>query len=101
MAARMRPDLSSMGSTPAASIDTAALLSSIVQSSSDAIFSVDLDGIITSWNRAAEKLYGYSSAEALGQPNELIIPLDRRAEDAAVVSRIKQGDVMQSYQTVR
>jgi PAS domain S-box-containing protein len=61
-------------------------LASIVESSDDAIVSKNLDGIITSWNRGAERTFGYSAEEAIGQPITIIIPQDRRDEERAILS---------------
>ena len=82
-------------------VDTAALLAAIVQSTGDAIISVDLDGIITSWNGAAERLYCYTSTEAIGQHNRLIIPPDRVAEEQDVIRRLKEGQLVPPFETAR
>jgi PAS domain S-box-containing protein len=78
-----------------------ARLAAIVENSQDAIFSIDLDGIITSWNRGAEKLYGYPSAEILGQPVSRLVP-DRQAEEAqSILRRIVPGEAIENYETRR
>jgi PAS domain-containing protein len=69
-----------------------ARLAAIVDSSDDAIVSKTLDGIITSWNRGAERLYGYAAAEAVGQHIFLIIPPDRRSEEEEVLARLRSGE---------
>ncbi len=79
----------------------ASLLASIVETSDDAIISKDLNGIITSWNRAAETLYGYSAPEVVGQPVYIIIPTERRGEMTEILSRIKQGERVEHFETVR
>jgi PAS domain S-box-containing protein len=71
---------------------TASLLASIVESSDDGIYSMDLDGIITSWNKGAEQLFGYTAAEAVGTPLAKLIPLDRQDEEIAILERIKCGE---------
>src|SRR5690349_20814949 len=80
---------------------TASLLASIVESSDDGIYSIDLDGIITSWNKGAEQLFGYTAAEAIGTPLTMLIPLDRPDEETALLERIKRGERIHSYETVR
>ena len=81
--------------------DEAALLAAIVESSDDAIISSDLNGIITSWNPAAERLYGYPASEILGQPNQRIIPPDRQAEEESVRERITSDQPVEHYESVR
>ena len=61
---------------------TASLLASIVESSDDGIYSIDLDGIITSWNKGAEQLFGYTADEAVGTPVAMLISLDRQDEES-------------------
>jgi PAS domain S-box-containing protein len=76
-------------------------LAAMVDSSSDAIFSTSLDGVIRTWNRGAERLFGWSVAEAVGQPATLIIPEDRQAEDQEVLERIRRGETVSHLETVR
>jgi PAS domain S-box-containing protein len=77
------------------------LLASIVDSSDDAIISKNLDGIITSWNAGAERLFRYSAAEAVGKPITIIIPPDRLGEETDILSRIRRGGKIDHYETVR
>jgi PAS domain S-box-containing protein len=77
------------------------LLASIVESSDDAIISKDLHGIITSWNRAAEHLYGYTAAEAIGQPITRISVPGHVDEMAGILERIAQGQRIDNYETMR
>jgi PAS domain S-box-containing protein len=81
--------------------DPAAHLVAIIRSSADAVVSQDLDGRITSWNPAAERLFGWLAAEAIGQPITIIIPDDLQAEEAAVLERIRRGELVHHYETVR
>ena len=76
-------------------------LAAIVQDSQDAIISLALDGTITSWNGAAMRLYGYTAAEAVGQPITIIIPPDRRDEEADLLRRMARGERVESYETER
>jgi PAS domain S-box-containing protein len=76
-------------------------LASIIESSDDAIVSKNLDGIITSWNRGAERVYGYTAEEAIGQPITIVIPEDRRKEEREISTRIKSGEHIDNFETVR
>jgi PAS domain S-box-containing protein len=76
-------------------------LEEIVRWSDDAIASQDLDGTITSWNRGAETIFGYTEAEAVGRSMRLLVPEDRRAEDEEVLRRVAAGDVVRHFETVR
>jgi PAS domain S-box-containing protein len=76
-------------------------LAAIVEFSDDAIVSKDLNGIITSWNRGAERLFGYSAAEAVGQPVSMLIPADRQDEEPKILGRIRRGERIDHYETVR
>ena len=82
-------------------IDPVALLAAIVQSSDDAICSKDLDGTITTWNQAAERMFGYSEAEAVGRSIRMIIPAGREHEEDEVLSRIRRGETVDHFETVR
>src|SRR5437870_465328 len=81
--------------------DLRARLAAIVDWSDDAIVSKTLDGVITSWNRGAERIFGWSAAEAVGRHISLIIPHDRRAEEADVLDRIRRGERVDHYETLR
>jgi PAS domain S-box-containing protein len=81
--------------------DNDARLAAIVESSEDAIISTDLNGIITSWNRAAEAMFGFTGAEAVGQGIFLIIPDDRRGEADFVLGRVRAGLGVDHYETIR
>jgi len=77
------------------------LLASIVDSSDDAIVSKTLEGVITSWNKGAERLFGYTAKEAIGQPITMIIPLDRRDEETRILARLRQGEPIDHFDIVR
>jgi PAS domain S-box-containing protein len=77
------------------------LLAAIVASSSDAVVSKNLQGIITSWNPEAEKLFGYTAAEAIGLPMTVVFPPDRIAEEAEFLAKIARGERLIRYETVR
>jgi two-component system sensor histidine kinase UhpB len=77
------------------------LLAAIVDSSEDAIVSKTLEGIITTWNASAERLFGYTAGEAVGQHISLIIPVNRRDEETVIIDRIKRGERIEHFDTVR
>ena len=76
-------------------------LSAIVSSAEDAIISKNLNGIVTSWNPGAEKLYGYTSAEMIGKPISILIPSDHPDEEPQILERIRRGEEIEHYQTQR
>jgi PAS domain S-box-containing protein len=76
-------------------------LASIVESSDDAIVSKDLSGIIATWNKAAERLFGYSAAEVIGKSITLIIPKERHDEERQILDRIRCGERIDHFDTVR
>ena len=81
--------------------DATAWLAAIVASSDDAIISKDLQGTITSWNQSAQRMFGYSTEEALGQHIALIIPRDRLSEENDILARIRRGERVDHFETVR
>jgi len=82
-------------------LHTARLLASIVESSNDAIIGKSLDGFIQSWNAAAERLFGYTAEQAIGQHISLVIPLDLIAEEARIIASLKAGQRIEHYETER
>src|ERR1700733_5870428 len=76
-------------------------LGSIVDSSADAIVSKNLDGVVTSWNRGAERVFGYAAEEAIGQPITIVIPKDRQDEERTILTRIRRGERIDHFETVR
>ena len=76
-------------------------LARVVESSDDAIISKDLDGIVTSWNRAAERMFGYTAEEVIGRSIRLIIPNDRQAEEDMVLAHVRAGEAITHFETVR
>jgi PAS domain S-box-containing protein len=82
-------------------VEPSARLAAIVASSEDAIISKDLNGVITSWNDAAERMFGYTADEAVGHHIRLIIPADRRSEEDYVIGQVRAGNKLDHYQTIR
>jgi PAS domain S-box-containing protein len=76
-------------------------LAAVVESSDDAIISKTLDGTITAWNPGAEKLFGYSSLEAVGKPMRMLLPPERAQEESAILARIGYGERVDHFETVR
>jgi PAS domain S-box-containing protein len=78
-----------------------AQLAAVVESADDAIISKDLNGIITSWNSAAERMFGHTAAEAVGRPITIIIPPDRLHEEVEILSRLRRGEAIRHFETER
>jgi PAS domain S-box-containing protein len=79
----------------------AALLSAIIDSTDDAIISKDLCGVITSWNRGAERIFGYAAAEMIGHPITEIIPPERQSEETAILAQLRRGERVDHFETRR
>jgi PAS domain S-box-containing protein len=77
------------------------MLAAIVNSSDDAVISKNLDGVITTWNKSAERIFGYSAEEAIGHHITIIIPSDRLGEEVTILERLKRGERIDHYETVR
>ncbi|MEI9923706.1 MAG: PAS domain S-box protein [Bradyrhizobium sp.] len=77
------------------------LFSAVVESSKDAIITKTLDGVITGWNRAAERLFGFTTAEAVGNRIDIIVPPERLPEVGQILERIERGETIENYETVR
>src|ERR1039458_5413134 len=82
-------------------IDRDQRLAAIVDSSQDAIIGKDRDGVITVWNRGAERLYGYPASEAIGQPVSLLVPPSHAGEDHEFLCRVLEGERVERYRTER
>src|SRR5579859_7077240 len=76
-------------------------LAAIVESSEDAIASKDLNGVITSWNKSAERLFGYTAEEIIGQPVMLIIPPEFHDDEPRILGKIRAGERIEHFETVR
>jgi PAS domain S-box-containing protein len=76
-------------------------LAAIVESSEDAMIAKDLDGTITAWNVAAERLYGYTANEAIGQSIRIVVPPDRQQEEDEVLEKLRRGETIKQFETVR
>jgi len=76
-------------------------LAAVVRSSPDAILTKDLNGTITSWNQGAEHIYGYTAAEIIGRPVSMLMDSDRHAENDRILERIRRGEVIEHFETVR
>src|SRR5207237_9302805 len=76
-------------------------LVAVVDSSDDAIISKDLNGTINGWNRGAEKLFGYTAGEVMGQPARILFPADRPTEESDILARIRRGESVEHFETIR
>src|SRR5687768_13320563 len=76
-------------------------LAAIVESSDDAIVAKDLNGVITAWNRAAERMFGYTPAEAIGQSIRIIVPDNLQDEETAILERMRRGEPIEHFETIR
>jgi PAS domain S-box-containing protein len=76
-------------------------LASVVETSEDAIITKDLNGIITSWNKGAQRIFGYEADEMIGKPISLLIPPDRPDEEPSILARLRKGQRIEPYETVR
>ena len=83
------------------SLNATQRIASIVESSDDAIVSKDLNGIITTWNKGAERIFGYTAEEVIGKPVTILIPPDRQDEELQILERIRRGERVEHYETVR
>ncbi len=87
--------------TPLSREESLHLMGAIVQSSEDAIASKSLDGIVTSWNPSAERMFGYSPEEIIGKPITLIIPSELRSDEDMILGKIRRGERIEHFETVR
>src|SRR5262245_50308783 len=76
-------------------------LAAVVEFSDDAIVTKDLNGIVTTWNKAAEKIFGYTANEMIGKPISILIPQDRQGEEVEILARLRRGERIEHYETVR
>jgi PAS domain S-box-containing protein len=83
------------------SLSTTQQIAAIVESSDDAIIGKDLDGVITSWNRGAEVIFGYTAEEAIGNRVNMLIPTERHDEEPLILQRLRRGERIDHYETVR
>ena len=88
-------------SPPPSSPSADAFFAALVNSSSDAIISKSLEGIITSWNKGAERIFGYTAAEMIGRRIDTLFPADRLDEEPGILERIRRGEQIEHYETVR
>jgi PAS domain S-box-containing protein len=77
------------------------LYAAVVENADDAVYSKDLDARITSWNRGAERIYGYTASEAIGSPIAMLVPPDHEREDIRILERIMRGERIETYETSR
>ena len=80
---------------------SADLLAAVVESAEIAVYTRATDGMVTTWNKGCERLYGYSEREALGRPASFLMPADRLNETAAAIERIRSGERVEEFETRR
>src|SRR6266850_8240663 len=97
--AALRSDIYSK--LPAELAEAQAKLAAIVESSDDAIVSKTLEGIVTTWNKGAERIFGYMADEIIGRPINIIVPDDRQEEEPNILRQIRAGQRVDHFQTVR
>jgi PAS domain S-box-containing protein len=95
------PSLKNRDPAPADPVTLQARLAAIVASTDDGIISKDLNGIVQSWNEAAERMFGYTAGEMIGRPITTIIPRDRQHEESEILARMRRGERVDHFQTVR
>src|SRR5687767_1496930 len=93
------PKVSTSSNGPSATSE--AMLAAIIESSDDAIVGKDLTGVVTSWNPAAERIFGYTAEEMIGQPIQRLIPPDRPHEESEILARLTCGERVDHFETVR
>jgi PAS domain-containing protein len=82
-------------------VEMAQYLAAIISTSDDAILTKDLNGVIKSWNAGAERIFGYTADEVIGQPVNILIPVDRQHEEDEILRRLRQGKRIDHFETVR
>ena len=75
------------------------ILRSLVENSDDAIITKNLNGIISSWNKSAERIFGYAAEEVIGKPITILIPLGRHEEEPGILARLRRGERIEHYET--
>jgi PAS domain S-box-containing protein len=95
------PDRATSSTPSTESEDEREHFAQVVRSTQDAVLSKDLEGVLTAWNPAAERLYGYSAEEAIGQHISFLIPADHENEEQEILARIRQGERVETYETER
>src|SRR5688572_3638076 len=91
----------SEGSEDRLRMEARAWLAAIVEGSDDAIVSKSLEGVISTWNKGAERIFGYAAAEVIGRPINILIPSDRQEEEPQILARIRSGERVEHFETVR
>ena len=101
MLASLLPGSSVLASNGYSAEETTQRLATIVETSDDAIISKNLDGIILTWNRGAERIFGYTAEEVIGKPVTILMPPERFDEEPGILARLRRGERIEHYETVR